>query len=429
MRTNILISTIYKKQVSGFPMVTIHPFAAVRPRSDIAQSVAAVPYDVVDAEEARVCIEANPLSFLRVSRADAEIPSISPHDPRVYEQAKANFHSLLERHLLQKDDVPSLYIYRVHSGERTFTGLVACMTAEEYRSGLIRKHELTTYEKEEDRTRHIDAVNAQTGLVFLVYRDKEDLHQSVEALVYSTPPECEVINRNGTRHQVYRIRDPSTIHRLQSQFSGVDALYIADGHHRAAAAVNVALAREQEGRSTPESSQFMAVLFAHHQVMIHGYSRLVRDLNDLSIPAFLQRLKEQYPVEPCNTTTDLYTGKRSRSIFMYLPGQWYEIRLPNQGMVHPDTLDVAVLQKHILGSLLGIGDPRKDIRLQYMGGVHSREELERLVDRGSYAVAFVMMPVTIETVMEIADENGIMPPKSTWFEPKLLSGLVIHTLD
>ncbi len=418
---------MYKKQVPGIPMVTLYPFAAVRPRSDVAQSIAAVPYDVVDAEEARACIEANPLSFLRVSRSDAEMPSIPPHDPRIYEQAKANFHSLLDRHLLQKDDTPSLYLYRVQSGEQTFTGLVGCVEAEEYRSGLIRKHELTTYEKEEDRTRHIDAIDAHTGLVFLVYRDREDLHRSVDVLVPPTPPESEVISQNGTLHQVYRIRDPDLIDRLQSRFRSVDALYIADGHHRAAAAVNVAHLREEEGRSTPESNRFMAVLFAHHQVMIHGYSRLVRDLAGLSVPEFLQQVRERYPVYPSSGGIQFRAGVRS--IFMYLPGQWYEIRLPNPEKVHPTTLDVVVLQKYILGSLLGIGDPRKDTRLQYMGGVHSPEELECLVDRGTYAVAFVMMPVTIETVMRIADDHGIMPPKSTWFEPKLLSGLLIHTLE
>ncbi|MDD1679303.1 MAG: DUF1015 family protein [Methanomicrobiales archaeon] len=410
-------------------MVSLHPFAAVRPDPAIAQSVAAVPYDVVTTEEARSCIDKNPLSFLRVSRPDAELPGLSPHDPRIYEHARSTFQNLQDGRLMIRDDSPSLYLYRVQADGGTFTGLIACVDAEDYLSGLIRRHELTQYEKEEDRTRHIDTVNAQTGLVFLVYRDPACIADSIKELIEGEP-ECEVTNRNGARHQVFRIRNPDQIQRLQALFRVVSALYIADGHHRAAAAVNVALKRQGEGRSSPEATKFMAVLFAHHQVMIHGYSRLVTDLGGLSMPAFLERVAKKFILQPCSgDPLPTAEGPEDRSICMYLSNRWYSLT-PRRRETEPvAALDVSVLQEHLLRSILGISDPRKDRRLHYHGGVHSFHDLEQMVDSGQFAIAFAMRPVSIETVMTIADRKGIMPPKSTWFEPKLLSGLLVHTLD
>ncbi|MDD1672973.1 MAG: DUF1015 family protein [Methanomicrobiales archaeon] len=412
-------------------MVAIHPFAAIRPDPAIAQSLAAVPYDVVTTKEARICIEKNPLSFLRISRADVELPGLSPHDPRVYDHARLTFEDLLSNRLLLQDDTPSLYVYRVQSPERTFTGLVGCVEAEDYLSGLIHRHELTQYEKEEDRTRHIDMVNAQTGLVFLVYRDLPNLSASLESLIDTDQtPDCEVKSRNETRHQVYRIRDLQRIREIQARFGEVNALYIADGHHRAAAAVNVALRRQSKGTASPQARRFMAVLFAHHQVMIHGYSRLITDLCDLSVPAFLEQIRREFKLYPHSgdfPSSEGCTG--NQSICMYLSGQWYELIPRKRERSSVAALDVMVLQEQILRSILGISDPRRDPRLQYHGGVHSFHDLEQMVDSGTFAVAFAMRPVSIEMVMTIADEKGIMPPKSTWFEPKLLSGLLVHTLD
>jgi uncharacterized protein (DUF1015 family) len=408
-------------------MVTIHPFAAYRPDPTVAQSLAAVPYDVVTAEEARTCIEKNPLSFLRVSRADAELPALSPHDPRIYDRARATFQNLIAGRLMVQDDSPSLYVYRVQSGENTFTGLIACVEVEDYLSGLIRRHELTQYEKEEDRTRHIDTVNAQTGMVFLVYRDFASLSTSVESqIAEGLKPEMEVTNRNGARHTVFRLKDPGTIARLQECFRDVQPLYIADGHHRAAAAVNVALKRQGAGTATGESQRFMAVLFAHHQVMIHGYSRLITDLGEFDPTVFLEKISGDFDVRRC--TGDPFAGT-SPAICMYLSRRWYEL-LPRHREAEPvAALDVTILQERILRPVLGITDPRKDRRLHYHGGGHSFHDLEQMVDSGRFAVAFAMRPVTIDTVMAIADEKGIMPPKSTWFEPKLLSGLLVHSLE
>jgi uncharacterized protein (DUF1015 family) len=408
-------------------MVTLHPFAAYRPDPSVAQSLAAVPYDVVTAEEARTCIEKNPLSFLRVSRADVELPALSPHDPRIYDRARQTFRNLIEGQLMQQDDSPSMYIYQVHSGENTFTGLIACVEVEDYLSGLIRKHELTQYEKEEDRTRHIDTVNAQTGMVFLVYRDPASLSSYVEAqIAKGTQPDCEVTNRNGVHHQVFRLKDPGIIARIKECFSEVQPLYIADGHHRAAAAVNVALKRQGAGTATPESLRFMAVLFAHHQVMIHGYSRLLTDLGELTPDRLLEQIAADFTIHVCEGDP---FGGTSAAICMYLSHRWYELKPHHRDPAPVAALDVSVLQEHILRPILGICDPRKDSRLHYHGGVHSFHDLEQMVDSGRFAVAFAMRPVSIDTVMTIADEKGIMPPKSTWFEPKLLSGLLVHSLD
>lgn len=408
-------------------MVTIHPFAAYRPDPAIAQSLAAVPYDVVTAEEVRVCIERNPFSFLRVSRADAELPTLSPHDPRVYDRAKATFRNLIEGHMMVQDESPCLYIYRVESEKRKFTGLVACVEAEEYLSGLIRRHELTQYEKEEDRTRHIDSVNAQTGLVFLVYRDPACLSAMVEAqIAEGRRPMSDIVNRNGSHHQVFQVKEPHIIANIQEQFKNIQPLYIADGHHRAAAAVNVALKRQSDGTATPECLRFMAVLFADHQVMIHGYSRLITDLGGLSETAFLEKISREFDVKVCSGNLLINTR---HSICMYLSRHWYELTPYHRDVTSVAALDVTILQERILRSILGISDPRRDSRLHYYGGVHSFHDLEKMVDSGSFAVAFSLKPVTIDIVMSIADMQGIMPPKSTWFEPKLLSGLLVHTLD
>jgi Uncharacterized conserved protein len=356
-----------------------------------------------------------------------ELPALAPHDPRIYERARENFQSLIQNHQLEQDDSPSLYVYRVLSAGHTFTGLIACVEVEEYLSGVIRRHELTQYEKEEDRTRHIDTINAQTGLVFLVYRDQASRSSFVESQIPNGMlPECEVINRTGARHQVFRIKDPSLITRIQECFHDVEPLYIADGHHRAAAAVNVALKRQGAGTATPEALRFMAVLFAHHQVVIHGYSRLITDLGDMDSSAFLHRIAGEFDVQTCSG--DPFSASVP-AIYMYLSRHWYRLTPRHRDADPIAALDVSILQERILRPILGISDPRKDSRLHYHGGGHSFHDLEQMVDSGQFAVAFAMCPVSIHTVMTIADEKGIMPPKSTWFEPKLLSGLLVHTLD
>lgn len=418
-------------------MVRIHRFCAVRPERTHASHIASVPYDVVNAEEVRAIIEENPFSFLRISRSDAELPDVSPYDGQVYARARAIFEDLMDRRLLMKDPLSSYYLYQVEHGGCTYTGLVCCVETDDYENGTIRRHELTRYEKEEDRTRHIDSVNAHTGMVFMVYRDPAEYNRYLESIIPNTSFETQVVWGNGSIHRVYRITDPAAAASIESMMEAVPYLYIADGHHRAASAVNVARRRRAEGRSTPESTRFMAVLFAADRVRIHGYSRLVRDLGCYTRLQFFAKLTEEFDIKPYGSLepgtfqiTPRCTEKGVHVFHMYLAGRWYEIvrpRDPGAGAI--DALDVTILQRRILERLFAITDPRGDPRLHYMGGVKPLSELERFVDTGEYAIAFAMQPLEVETVLAISDQDQVMPPKSTWFEPKLLSGLLVHMLD
>jgi uncharacterized protein (DUF1015 family) len=418
-------------------MVRIHRFCAVRPERAQASRIASVPYDVVNAEEVRAIIEKNPFSFLRISRSDAELPDVFPYDGQVYARARATFEDLLQRGVFVKDALPSYYLYQVEHEGCTYTGIVCCVDTGDYVNGVIRRHELTRYEKEEDRTRHIDTVNAHTGMVFMVYRDPEGYNRFIESIVQQATLEAQVVWGNGAVHRVYRITDPAIAASIESRLGTVPCLYIADGHHRAASAVNVACRREAEGRSTPESKRFMAVLFAADRVRIHGYSRLVRDLGCYTPQQLFETLAGQFDIESYSKLdrgiyqiVPLRSEKGLHVFHMYLAGRWYELarpRDPAAGAI--DALDVTVLQRLVLERIFSITDPRGDPRLHYMGGVKPLSELERLIDTGEYAVAFAMQPLEVETVLAISDQGQVMPPKSTWFEPKLLSGLLVHMLD
>lgn len=418
-------------------MVQIHPFAALRPDPPLAPEVASVQYDVISAAEARECIRNNPRSFLRVSRADAELPGLPAHDGAVYHRARENLLSMEREGILVRDTEPSLYLYQVGNGGRWVTGLVCTIGIGDYEGGTIRSHELTRRDKEEDRTRHIEALNAQTGLVFLFYRDDGRTGPGIGELVPGEEPPVARVETGGVIHRVFRIRDPAGIARAARLVLPLARLYIADGHHRAAAARNVALARRSAGRGGGEADRFMAVLFPHDQVAIHGYGRLVTDLNGLAPRELLHRISGKFRVNRCSSeegrgiqalggdAPDLHL------ICMYLGGEWYEVsraRMPReQGSAR--VLDVQVLQDEILGPLLGIGNPRDDPRLQFLGGSRPAADLEERVDGGEFAVAFSLRPIGIDEVMAVADAGGILPPKSTWFEPKLRSGLLVHPLD
>jgi len=403
----------------------------------MAPCIAAVPYDVVTAGEAAARIRANPCSFLRVSRADAELPGIPSSDDRVYRHARENFQEFCARGYLSRDRRPGMYLYRVQGKDDTFLGLAVCVPVQDYEQGTIRRHELTRYDKEEDRTRHIDAVNAHSGPVVLLYRDTDGIHCYLEELAgrLGAPAE-EVRWEDGTVHQVFCITDEGELTQLETLFSPVNRLYIADGHHRARSAVNVALRRKMEGRLTPGSTRFLSVLFAHDRVRIHGYSRLVTDLAGLSPGEFMEKLGRVFSVRPYGEVDPaaFHIPPRDASaghvLHMYLGREWYECSCPDnsdKGLV--ESLDVSVLQREVLTGILGITDPRGDTRLQYLGGARPLADLQAMVDGSGYAVAFAMQPVKVESVLAIADAGEIMPPKSTWFEPKLLSGLVVHTLD
>jgi len=420
------------------PMVQIHPFAALRPDPALAPEVASVPYDVISAVEVAEVIRENPRSFLRVSRADAELPGTPPHADAVYNRARENLISMVDGGVLVRDTEPSLYLYQVGDGRRWVTGLACTIGVDDYLEGTIRSHELTRRDKEEDRTRHIAAVNAQTGLVFLFYRDDAGIGTEMADLV---PPGSEqsalVEAANGTIHRVYRIGDPAAITRATLLIAPLTRLYIADGHHRAAAAANVALMKRKAGRCGGEADRFMAVLFPHDQIAIHGYSRLVSDLHGQTPASFLDSLGESFQVEKgIRADWSEFRSPRgisaARHLFrMYLGGEWYEVSRAKEssGAGAVPVLDVQVLQDAVLGPLLGIKDPRDDPRLQFLGGSRPATDLEERVDGGDFAVAFALQPVGIGEVMAIADAGGIMPPKSTWFEPKLFSGLLIHPLD
>ncbi|MDH7593586.1 MAG: DUF1015 family protein [Methanomicrobiales archaeon] len=418
-------------------MVRIYPFRAVHPLRNAAQSIAAVPYDVVNASEAKACIDQNPFSFLRVSRADAELPDLPPHDERIYAKARENYLSLLRRGLIRRDESAGLYVYQVIAGSKEYTGLVACIDADEYLNNAVRRHELTVHEKERDRTLHIEALDAQEGLVFLVYRNKNRLAERIQKLSrqYAVPI-CEISTKTGALHRLYRIDNTAAIGEIVDLFKMVDTLYIADGHHRAAAAVNVALKRRSDGRGGAESGRFMGALLAHDNVTIHGYSRLLTDLSPMGEGEYLAKIRRDFSVtaidRPSRELFEIPRDLESKKhrILLYLKSGWYLLEKPieeKRNLI--DTLDVVVLQQLVLEGILGIKDPRSDPRLHYLSGSRGHDQLRACVDSGRYAAAFAIQPVGIETVMAISDAGGIMPPKSTWFEPKLMSGMLVHPLD
>ena len=419
-------------------MVQIHPFAALRPAPPLAPEVASVPYDVISAAEARDTIGRNPRSFLRVSRADAELPGLPPHDDAVYRRARENLVSMIEKGILVRDPEPSLYLYQVGDGRRWVTGLACTIGIDDCLDGTVRSHELTRRDKEEDRTRHIEAVNAQTGLVFLFYRDDGRIGPGIGGLAgEQDPPLAQVAAGNGLLHRVFRIRDPDAAARAARLVLPLSRLYIADGHHRAAAARHVAAARRRAGRGGVEADRFMAVLFPHDRVAIHGYCRLVTDLRGQTPGSFLERVSRAFRVRrvPPYEGTEFRVSDAASAgghLFrMYLAGGWYEACRGREPLVpgRVPLLDVQVLQDEVLGPLLGIRDPREDSRLRFLGGSRPAADLEAKVDSGEAAVAFALQPVRIEEVMAVADAGGILPPKSTWFEPKLYSGLLVHPLD
>lgn len=408
-------------------MAEIKPFRALRPRPALAPNIAAVPYDVVSTEEARALANGNPLSFLRVSRAEIELdPTADPYSDRVYERAAGNFERLTRSSFVVEDE-PSLYVYRLKTEDHEQTGIAACFSLDEYEHGVIKKHERTRPDKETDRTRHILALNAQTGVVFLVYRGAAELqHLTADAVLGEPLVDFEA---EGTVHTIWRVDVVTTPLYVQA-FGRIPALYIADGHHRAAAALRARAAMKQADatssaiRDDADVSTMLAVAFPHDQVRILPYNRIVNDLGGLSQPEFLERVDARFHIAP---------GRSARpshgEIAMYLPDGWKTLRLRAAPAADPiSALDVSVLQDHLLSPVLGIADPRSDRRIDFVGGNRGMGELQRLVDAGKAAVAFSMFPVAVDDLMAVADNGSIMPPKSTWFEPKLRDGLLIHMI-
>jgi len=407
-------------------VATIRPFRALRPRPEAAAAVAAVPYDVVSTEEARALAAGNPLSFLHVSRAEIDLPAeTDPHAGVVYETAAANFAKLRREAPLVEEADPSLYLYRLRMGEHEQIGVAGCFSIDEYERDVIRRHERTRKDKEDDRTRHLLTLRAQTGPVFLTYPAADEIDALV-ARVASTSPLFDFSAADGVRHSLWRL-DPADRERVVGAFGRIPFLYIADGHHRAASAARAR--QEVRAGAAPdeavEADTLLAVAFPDNQMQVLPYHRLVKDLGGQSPTELLASLARQVEVRP---GTDQPGGPGE--VAMYLDGRWYALMLAGApaGTPPAEALDVARLQVQVLGPLLGIGDPRTDTRIDFVGGIRGPAALVERVDGGAAAVAFAMHPVSVADLMTIADAGGIMPPKSTWFEPKLRDGLLSHLI-
>ena len=407
-------------------MARLTPFRALRPTPAAASRVAAVPYDVVTTDEARALVEGNPLSFLHVSRAEIDLPAkTSPYADEVYEKAADNFARLTQAAPLVMEDRPSLYLYRLRMAGHVQTGVAGCFSLDEYGRGIIRKHERTRRDKEDDRTRHMLKLRAQTGPVFLTYRASRAVDRVITAAA-GMPSMFDFAAADGVCHTVWRLGSDATS-ELVDAFERIPSLYIADGHHRAASA---ARAREELGDAAAaeaDANTFLGVAFPDNEVQILPYNRVVKDLGSRTPDTFLAALKEQFVVKDGHSIP-----KRRGEVAMFLAGRWHTSVLSNsQGLGIRDqgsALDVSRLQDMVLTPLLGIGDARTDRRMDFVGGVRGTETLEVLVNAGSAAVAFSMYPVRVDDLMRISDAGGIMPPKSTWFEPKLRDGLLSHVI-
>jgi uncharacterized protein (DUF1015 family) len=406
-------------------MAQLVPFRALRPVAEVAERVAAVPYDVVNTDEARALAAGNPLSFLHVSRAEIDLPpGTSPYADEVYERAAANFVTLRREAPLAMDEAPGLYVYRLRMGTHVQTGVAASFSLDEYERGVIKKHEFTRRDKEDDRTRHILELRAQTGPVFLTYRADEAIDAAVSRTTNTQTPLYDFAAADGVRHTVWRIEAVGQ-NDLIGGFAAVASLYIADGHHRAASAARARQRLRGAAGAAGTWDTFLAVAFPDDQVQVLPYNRVVRDLGGAAPDGFLATLRRHFTVDEGSSVPG-----RQGEVAMYLDGRWYTVTLGGApAAATPDErLDVSRLQELVLTPMLGIGDVRSDSRIDFVGGARGTAELERLVASGRAAVAFSLHPVTVDDLMQISDAGGIMPPKSTWFEPKLRDGLLSHVI-
>jgi uncharacterized protein (DUF1015 family) len=413
-------------------MATIRAFRAIRPEKDKAAAVAALPYDVYDRDEAREAVQGKPDTFLRVDRPETTMdPEIDLYDPAVYVQARKNLAALLERGCLLQDDAPCLYLYELTMNGRSQTGLVACTAVDDYLDGTIKKHEKTRSDKEADRIAHVDACDANTGPIYLTYRGQGAI-DSMIAEAKAKAPVYDFTAEDGIIHRVWVIDDPQAITALTAAFDQVPCLYIADGHHRAASAVRVAQMRREAHpgyTGDEEFNYFLSVIFPAEQLHIMDYNRVVTDLNGLDTADFLTAVQKTFAVERGGSQPEV--PARKGEFGMYLDGSWYKLTVKAGTFDAADpvaSLDVAILQDLLLAPVLGIADPRTDKRIDFVGGIRGPQELVRRTEK-DMRVAFLMYPTGIDELMAIADAGLLMPPKSTWFEPKLRSGLFIHKLS
>jgi len=414
-------------------MSLIKPFRGLRPATGRADDVVAPPYDVVDRAEAKALVEGRPWSFLHISRPEIDLADeIDPYDPAVYAKGRENLDRMIAEGVLRRDDKPCYYAYRLTMGEHVQTGLVATASVEAYDAGRVKKHEFTRPVKEDDRVRQIDTLNAQTGPVFLVYQANSEVDRML-AETASRPADIDVTAaRDGVRHEIWKIDDAVRVAALSGAFEAMPAIYVADGHHRSAAGSRVGNDRRaaNPGHTGEESyNHFLSVIFPHDQMQILDYNRVVRDLNGLSPQALLGRIGERFDLE---SSTQPVKPARSGEFGMYLGGQWYRLTIHADRVAENDPvarLDVSLLQDNLIEPLLGVADPRRDDRIDFVGGIRGLQGLQKRVDSGQWAVAFSLFPTTMQALMDVADAGEVMPPKSTWFEPKLADGLISHVLD
>lgn len=406
----------------------ICPFRALRPQPEHAAAVAAPPYDVLSSEEARARAEGKPYSFLHISKAEIDLPpSVDHYSPEVYVKSAENLKKLIDQGILLREDKPCYYAYRLIMGSHTQTGLIASASVAAYDKERIKKHEFTRPDKEDDRVRQIEALNAQTGPVLLAHPDSDETDALIAAAT-TQKPVADLTADDGIKHTIWKIDEPKTIEKISALINAMPNLYIADGHHRSAAASRVAAARRGKG-ATQSAEYFLAVIFPARQMRIMDYNRVVRDLNGHSEESFIKAVSERCTMTPANAQVK---PERIGVLGMYLNKRWYHLAIKPELIPQQDPvrrLDVSVLSEQILAPILGIADLRRDTRIDFVGGIRGLSELERRVDSGEMAVAFAMFPTPMSELMSVADAGQIMPPKSTWFEPKLADGLASHVLD
>lgn len=413
-------------------MAIIRKFKALRPRKGLEKQLASYPYDVLNSEEARELAKDNPYSFLHVVKPEIDLPKGTDlYSQAVYEKAKENIKKFIEEGVLIQENTPKLYIYRQVMDGREQYGMVGCVSAEEYDRDLIKKHEHTRRAKEEDRMKHIEMTNVHAGPVFLTYKAKDTIDNLV-ADVVKNEPIYDFVASDGIQHTVWIIEDDTLSDKIIEEFKKLDCLYVADGHHRSASAARIARKRKEANSShtgDEEYNYFLAVLFPHNQLHIMDYNRVVKSLNGHTEEELFEALDKIFTVEKIRG--EKYKPRKKGEVGMYFDGQWYKLTIRPEKVDITDpvnSLDTAFLQNNLLRPFFGIEDPRTSDEIDFIGGIRGLDELERLVDSGKFKVAFAMYPTSIQELMAIADSGRVMPPKSTWFEPKLRSGLLVHSL-
>ncbi len=415
-------------------MAIVRPFKAVRPKEDLVEQVASLPYDVMNREEAAKMAEGNPHSFLHVVRSEMDVPAeMSMYDEEVYKTARKNLDKLQADGIIVQDEKPKYYIYRQLMNGRVQTGIVGCTSIDEYMNETIKKHEFTRPQKEQDRINNFDYCDANTAPIFLTYRNNKEITQITNDWIKFHMPVYNFISEDDITHIVWVIDEESIVERIATLFAGIDNLYIADGHHRSASSVKVGLKRREANPNftgDEEFNFFMSVIFPDEDLFIMDYNRVVKDLNGLSKEAFIAKVEENFTVTACEGD-EPYKPMAKKTFGMYLDGKWYELKAKD-GICDEndpvDRLDVSILQKNVLEPLLGIDDPRTNTRIDFVGGIRGLKALEKRVEE-DMEVAFSMYPTTMDDLLSIADAGEVMPPKSTWFEPKLRSGLFVHKLS